>query len=211
MFLHLEITSRCTLKCHACPRTIHFGKYKITDLPLAAIQNLTTFAAGYSKVLLCGDHGDPIYHPRFHEIILELIKIFPNTPIGITTNGSGRPISWWKHTANLLRPIDQVCFSIDGAGSSSATYRVNSNWDSIQDGINTLRINGKCELIWKWILFNYNVKDLTAGKALAKKLGFKYFMINRSNRHFADSDTFKTEITIDEVRRILTNEGISEM
>jgi len=208
MFLHLEITSKCTLKCHACPRTQFADQYEITELSLEAIKNLTAGQNAYSKILLCGNHGDPIYHSHFHQVVEYLQEIFPRTPLLIATNGSHRSLDWWKKTALQLRPIDQVCFSIDGLKASSGIYRVNSSWESILEGITCLKDLGQCQLIWKWILFPYNIKDLLEAVDYAKKIGFDYFSIERSFRHKNDSPIFKTDITMDEVRGIFKNANI---
>ena len=208
MFLHLELTSKCTLRCHACPRTEFAGEFEVAEIPLSAIKNILSYPNNYSHILLCGDHGDPIYHTEFHNIINLIQKKFEATPIYITTCGNKRSEDWWLHLAAQLRPIDKVCFSIDGLREDSGNYRINSDWTSILSGIQILKEMGRCQLVWKWILFEYNLPYLIRGIKYAKEIGFDFFVLNKSYRHKNDTKLFKTDITIHEIKEILRNENI---
>lgn len=137
--LHLEISSKCALACPACPRTEFQGQYKVTNLPLASISNIVNSNRRFGEVLLCGDHGDPIYHDRFHDVVRMLLKLSGRPHITVATNGSHRPREWWLETASLLRPCDYVIFGIDGLEDTASAYRRGSDWDSIMTAIRILK------------------------------------------------------------------------
>jgi MoaA/NifB/PqqE/SkfB family radical SAM enzyme len=100
------------------------------------------------------------------------------------TNGAFRSIDWWKKTANILRYRDSITFSIDGLPTNNHLYRVNSKWETIENGIRTLvECNPDIKIEWKWILFKYNQYDIDAGVELARKLGFHKFRIVKSVRY----------------------------
>lgn len=178
--IHIEPSSRCTIACPACPRTLHRGEYTIDDCD---IDLMIEICRGYSRVVMCGNHGDPIYHPRLHELISGLIAAEPNQKIDIITNGAFRSRGWWKDLAGLLRAGDSVMFSIDGMPNSNHLYRVNSRWESIETAITELRTNSKLYLLWKWILFSHNEDSVCDGMKLASSLGFDRFVMVRSDRY----------------------------
>ena len=54
----------------------------------------------------------------------------------IITNGSHKLPEWWSRLGNVLNSNDEINWSIDGWDQvSNEKYRINSNWQSIEDGI----------------------------------------------------------------------------
>jgi MoaA/NifB/PqqE/SkfB family radical SAM enzyme len=178
---HLEVSSRCALACPRCPRTMMKGAYEITDLPLAVVERLFPQGTPVQKIILCGNHGDPIYHHRFHDILSYLRGLRPAPPrLSIHTNGSFRDRAWWAETARLLSRNDRVVFSIDGLEDTNHVYRVNARWSTILDGIDECR--GKAGMIWKFIVFQHNQHQVEEAKRLAVELGFDDFNLVKSDR-----------------------------
>ena len=61
---HIELSSKCALKCPRCPRTEYPGKYKVTELNLNFFKKNFTenFVKQYVRyIVFCGGQGDPIY------------------------------------------------------------------------------------------------------------------------------------------------------
>lgn len=171
--LHIEVSSKCTLKCPRCPRT---------ELGPAAVNSeitLEDFCRAFppdvlkdvKRILFCGDMGDPIYATEFLEIIA-YIKTCTDASIDIVTNGSYKKPVWWNQLGYWLTPKDTVVFSVDGWDhDSNNLYRVNSHWDSIINGIKSLRENSYCRIKWSTIYFNFNEEHMDSIKELAKELG----------------------------------------
>jgi MoaA/NifB/PqqE/SkfB family radical SAM enzyme len=185
------------LACPACPRTLFKGQYSVTDLSLAAIRSLVESSPKVSFVILCGDHGDPIYHPEFHEVLELLQKLPGHPPFWIATNGSYRNESWWRRTAQLLREKDTVVFGLDGLADTSMLYRKNSDWHSATEGLRFLKRYGICKVNWQWILFRFNEHQLSEARKLCEAWGVDEFSIVRSFRNPATDLTTPT-ITTDE-------------
>lgn len=182
--LHLEPTNRCQLSCPSCPRTEYPSHIVISDVD---IELVTRSLDQYTDVYMCGNHGDSIYHPRFHELLIAIKEAKPDIRIQFETNGSGRTKTWWEKTAEILRPIDAVIFSVDGMRDNNHFYRIGSKWDSIEMGMRTLRENNaKVRMVWKWILFHHNQKAVGDGLALSKEIGFNRFNIVSSDRNDDD-------------------------
>ncbi|NQY99443.1 MAG: radical SAM protein [Bdellovibrionales bacterium] len=202
--LHLELTSKCALKCPACPRTERFGDYTVTELSLDALKNILDFDYKYKIVSLCGDHGDPIYHSQFHNVI-ELLLDLPGAPsLHIATNGSGRKADWWKATAELLRPKDRVIFGIDGLEDTNELYRRGANWQSIMTAAKTLKASGNSQLVWQWILFEHNQHQMPEARKVFEDVRFDDFWVVQSFRS-SDTSCKPATITIDEAKMRFQN------
>lgn len=182
--VHLELSSKCVLKCPRCPRT---------ELSLDTINQEVThddFKKGFpintldqiEHFIFCGDIGDPIYARDFLEIV-EYIKHNSQARVRIVTNGSYKKPDWWARLGNLLDYNDRITFSIDGwDNNSNNLYRVNSEFDSILVGIKTLRENSDCSIQWSTIYFAFNQDHIDKIRSLAIQLGCNTFRTVKSSK-----------------------------
>ena len=184
--IHVEPTSRCTLCCPRCERTVFidkFGKknFSIGDVDIDALENFIDTRC--DDIILCGNVGDPIYHREF----LKLVKMctLKCQRIIITTNGSYKSRKWWRTLNNVLRTSDEIQFSIDGLPENFTKYRVNADWDSIQVGIEEC-VAGPATTIWKYIPFSFNEHDIAQTRELSQSLGIDKFRIYPSDRWLID-------------------------
>lgn len=155
-------------------------------MSLEAIKNSIHQGRTYQMISLCGDHGDPIYHTQFHEVLrlLQTIKGDPYDPgIMLATNGSHRNEEWWKKTGSLLKRKDKVIFGVDGLRDTNHLHRRGSDWDSIMLAMETLRKHSQVRVQWQWILFNHNQHQIKDGMKLAQDLGLDRFFVVESARY----------------------------
>jgi MoaA/NifB/PqqE/SkfB family radical SAM enzyme len=182
---HIEISSKCTLRCPRCARQEVPNGLINTELDLEFFKrNFTSefVLANVEKITFCGDDGDPIYA---HDLIpvIQYIKSIKPVEIVIVTNGSHKKISWWNQLGMLLDANDSVHFSIDGYDNTSNNlYRVNSDYDSIVAGIETLRATSNCKIVWAAIAFKFNEDHLDQMQQFAKDLGVDVFQITKSTK-----------------------------
>lgn len=190
---HIEISSKCTLRCPRCPRTEINESLINTELNLEFFtKNFTTdFVKDYvDRITFCGDDGDPIYA---HDLIpvIKYFKSIKPISIAIVTNGSYKNKDWWLDLAKVLDANDQVHFSIDGYDhESNIQYRVNSDFNSILEGINILRRYSNCFMFWDLILFKFNENHIDKIKKLAVSLGFDYLQITKSSKFNSIDDRY---------------------
>ena len=181
--LHIEPTNICTLKCPGCARTQFinsWGKYwKNHSINLLHLESFLDIDLSEKSVGLCGNYGDPIYHPEFFELI-KLLKN-KNAQIVLITNGSYKTQGWWQDLCQLLDDSDEVVFSVDGDPSNFSIYRVNADWASIETGMTVV---GKSHVKskWKYIPFNYNTSSMETARDLSVELGIKQFDVVHSDR-----------------------------
>jgi len=182
---HIEISSKCTLACPRCARQEVPDTLVNTELDLEFFKrNFTAefIKSNVEKITFCGDDGDPIYA---HDLIpvIRYIKSVKPVEIVIITNGSYKKDEWWQDLGNALTGIDSVHFSIDGIDNATNNqYRVNSNYNSIIEGLTTLRAASNVQIVWAAIAFKFNEDAIESMKAYAKQLGIDRFQLTRSTK-----------------------------
>lgn len=183
-YWHFEVSSKCTLACPRCPRTEKPETYKVTELDLKFFKSVMTknILDQTIDILFCGGQGDPIYCKDLLQIIEYVKTANPNICIRLVTNGSYKTKKWWENLSNHLNENDIVVFSIDGwDNESNNKYRVNSKFDSIIDGIKTLRNNKLIKIIWSTIIFSFNEDKIDLIQNVAKESGATHFQIVKSS------------------------------
>jgi len=180
---HLEVTNMCTLECSGCARTRfieawpqHWKNYNLNSVDLDNFLDIDITGLTFS---LCGNYGDPIYHPKLHDII-KVIKS-RGGKIEITTNGSYRKAEWWKLITSLLDETDSITFSIDGIPINFTQYRKNADWKSIDTAIKEC-VKSRVKTEWKYIIFSFNENNIEEAKQLSESYGIDSFTIKHSDR-----------------------------
>lgn len=190
--LHIEPTNICTLKCPGCARTRFINQWpqywKNQSLDIDHVMNFLDIDLTDLKIQLCGNYGDPIYHPDLVDFVLKLKQ--RGSVISIVTNGSYRTIDWWKSLTSVLTSVDCVTFSVDGLPSNFAQYRINANWDTIKQGME-ISANSACQTEWKYIPFSFNYQDIESARHLSGQLGIDRFFVDPSDRFDEQTDFLK--------------------
>lgn len=204
---HIELTRRCPLVCPACNRTVKFDSMVIDPSMDIEFDVLKTFfndtvIKQSNFVLLQGNLGDPIYHPRFHDIA-ELF--FDVDALSTITNGMHN-IHFWERALATWPANSKITLSIDGLADTNAIYRVNSKWATLQRVLDLIsKTPRKCTLNWKFIVFEHNKHQVQDALQLSKKLGFDEFQIQRSRKFsnntispYYGADIFDNEVALDQ-------------
>ena len=180
---HIEPTNICTLKCSGCARTRFIEQWpqhwKNHSLDIDQLLTFLDIDLTGKKIVLCGNYGDPIYHPDFIDFVKRLKD--RGAVLSITTNGSYKTKSWWEHLVSNLSSVDLINFSVDGTPDNFTQYRVNADWDSIQVGMEVVA-KSDCDSSWKYIPFAFNQQDIESVEQLSQTIGIKNFRIELSDR-----------------------------
>jgi MoaA/NifB/PqqE/SkfB family radical SAM enzyme len=183
--IHLEVSSKCVIKCPRCPRTELKPDTLNKEFSLADFKRAfdPTVLKEIDEMIFCGDIGDPIYARDFTDIV-RYIKIHdPKKIIKIVTNGSYKKPEWWEELGMLLYADDIVTFSIDGWDQTSNNqYRVNTDFDSIMEGIRTLKRSSTVHIRWKSIYFAYNEDHMEKIKTVARENNCDDFQTVKSTK-----------------------------
>jgi MoaA/NifB/PqqE/SkfB family radical SAM enzyme len=102
----------------------------------------------------------------------------------IITNGSYKSSDWWRELATVLDRHDEINWSIDGWDQySNQQYRVNCDWSSIMQGIDTFKsINSLTYCVWATIAFRFNQDHLEYIKSLAVEKNMDLFQLTKSTK-----------------------------
>lgn len=190
--IHLEPTNICTLKCPGCPRTRFINQWpkhwRNHSIDRAVLLRFLDIELSGVVVELCGNYGDPIYHPDLTGLIRDLKN--RGASISIVTNGGHRKRSWWQDLVQELGSGDSVTFSIDGIPENFTQYRINGDWTTTQDAIEVCAA-APCDTVWKFIPFSYNENNIEQARQLSKDLGVDQFLISPSARFDEQTMHFK--------------------
>lgn len=181
--LHIEPTNICTLKCAGCARTQFIQQWpqhwRNHSIDIDALMQFLDIDLQGIMVELCGNYGDPIYHPDLLTLVTQLKQ--RGARIGISTNGSYQTESWWQQLVLLLDPEDFVQFSVDGTPENFTQYRENANWESIETAMRVCA-QATVRTVWKYIPFAYNTETIEQAQQLSEQLGIDQFRIVLSDR-----------------------------
>lgn len=172
---HFEVSGKCTLQCPRCPRTEATPvPWTNKELSLDFFKRVLTpelLTNEVKRITFCGDIGDPIYASEFIEIVEYIKSVNPRIHIFTITNGSYRKADWWQRFAAASNEYDTVNFSVDGYDDTSNNiYRVNSNWDSIMQGMRIMA-QSAAYVNWATIVFAFNQDHLDTIRRLASEIG----------------------------------------
>ena len=184
--LEIELTTKCTLGCPACPRnnpTLLREQWDVGHLDTTLAKKFAESTTERSY-LFVGCYGDPIYHPDFIDIIKSYVD--KNHLLTIHTNGSFKKQKWWDELANLNWTTRQrFTFSVDGLEDTNHIYRIRADWESIMRGMKTLGAlpsDRKPLLEWKMLVFPYNKHQVSNARTLANEIGVDEFNPVKSER-----------------------------
>jgi len=184
--LEIELTTKCTLGCPACPRNSPHElaeEWDVGHLDTAIAKKFADSPAERTY-LFVGCYGDPIYHPDFIDIVKYYID--KNHLLTIHTNGSFKKQKWWDELASLnWTDRQRFTFSVDGLKDTNHIYRIRANWESIMRGMKTmgsLPLDRKPWLEWKMLVFPYNEHQVPEARQLAKEIGIDMFSPVKSER-----------------------------
>jgi MoaA/NifB/PqqE/SkfB family radical SAM enzyme len=180
---HIELTRRCPLACPACRRTYESNAVVDPKQDIDTNALLEFFPKNKlidtKYICLQGNLGDPIYHPNFHNISEHF---FSAQDLNVITNGTHNK-DFWNRVLETWPENSRVTLSIDGLQHTNHIYRVNSNWNKIQDLFDLIaQRKHKCKIEWKYIVFEHNYHQVEEAQLLADKLGIDIFRIQKSRK-----------------------------
>lgn len=183
---HIEPSSICALRCPRCPRAEVPDTLLNRQLTLDFFQNQIgpDIIGQIRKITFCGNDGDPIYCRELVEICSWIKTVRSDLHLVIVTNGSHRPAGWWQDLGRVLDHHDEIHWSIDGWDqSSNELYRVNSDWSSMMQGMQTFcAANQTTYRVWDTIAFRFNQWNLDKIQHMARAAGMDAWQMTKSTK-----------------------------
>jgi len=169
----IEVTSRCTLRCRMCPKTVLANCWSGLDLSWEAFQRIAC-CFGQTKHVHLQGWGEPFLHPRLFDMIAEAKSA--GCRVGLTTNGA--LLNLEADTRLLHLHLDLLAVSV--AGATQATHesiRIGSHLSTILENVRRfLALRGqeksrtpKVEIFF--LMTRTNLSELPRAVDLAASLG----------------------------------------
>ena len=204
----VEPTAKCNLKCIGCVQSKRrFRKHrKGMFLDLGYLRSWIGEHLVNIGIIRFYNYGEPFLHEGAIEFCTAIKESSPGTLITVATNGMA--LRSHNDRAGLIRSgIENLVFSIHG-GSQKTCERYMTRafqFDRVMEILTDLvRIRGQLsrespELIWKYILFEWNDSDeeICKAKELAREIGIDTVLFqlttapSPSKRFTGDSDDWK--------------------
>jgi MoaA/NifB/PqqE/SkfB family radical SAM enzyme len=193
--ISVDISNKCILQCPACDRQT--DKDMVKRARDISLQDYKKIIDVFSKVSLGGQISDPIYHPKF----LELLKMSKDLIyLVVLTNGSGKKIEWWEKAFKISIENNNISwrFALDGLPNESHIYRINQDGNFVWEIMKMGRKMG-ANITWQYIPFLYNENHIDEAAQMAKEYDIE-FMLKISNRHPTGMVPSKKRLRIDTIK-----------
>jgi MoaA/NifB/PqqE/SkfB family radical SAM enzyme len=179
--IRLEASSFCQLRCPSCPtttRAIHpavgSGFLRFDDF-CKLLQSTPTL-----KRVEISNYGEVFLNPQ----LLRILEYAHQKGV-IITIGNGANLNTVKNEVleGLVKyQVREITCSIDGATPESyRKYRVRGNFDTVIRNIETIFSYKSLyqsefpHLIWQFVVFGHNEKEIPVAREMAAKLGMEFF------------------------------------
>lgn len=190
--ISIDLGYSCPIQCPMCIRTLQPELVKEAKREYGNIRtdDLKKLCKFFDDLIFCGNLSDPIYHPKFIELMKIVIEKYKRK-LMIVTNGSGKKRDWWETVFKLSRPGEGVIvqnapvhwfFALDGLPHQSSKYRVNQNGEQVFEMMKMGSDMG-CYIVWQWIVFGYNENSIEEGRELAAKHNIEFRILNSDRFH----------------------------
>lgn len=178
---NIDASHRCIFKCPQCIRQKSTSQEQIRrsfDLKEENFQKILDYYI--HGITFCGQISDPIYHPRF----LNLLKMCDDSrlKVRIATVGSGKNDDWWDEAYRYGVNKNAWYFGVDGIDMKSELYRIGSNFEDVWSRMKQGRDLGHV-IVWQYIIFGYNEHEIDQAIKIAQEENFALMFIN-TNRGF---------------------------
>ena len=160
MSINLDITTKCTLACPECRRTVFKKRGMKINGGHMSFSDFKKVHSFFDHLTFCGGVSDPIFHPQF----IKFLKYSIDKRVEIHTAASHRSPDWYKK-AFKANPNATWIFGIDGLPSESHKYRVNQHGVKL---FNIMKMAASMDIdtVWQYLVFDYNKVHIDEGKVM---------------------------------------------
>jgi radical SAM protein with 4Fe4S-binding SPASM domain len=177
MYLQVEITSRCNLKCKMCPLTLGATASSgtaglIEDADWEQVKRLSATAG---RIMLVG-FGEPMTHPRFVGMLQELDKL--GVEVSFSTNGIGAELI--APRLALIKHLRHVNISIDSPDPKLYEDIRGGDVNRALSGMRAIAaaLPDRVDVTVNSVVMKQNVRSLIAFPAILRDAGIRLYALN---------------------------------
>jgi pyruvate-formate lyase-activating enzyme len=189
---NIDASHRCIFRCPQCIRQKTTSQEQIKrsfDLEEEQFKKILDYYE--LGITFCGQISDPIYHPKF----LNLLKMCngQGKAVRIATVGSGKSDAWWDEAYSYGVGENAWYFGVDGIDEKSELYRIGSDFQEVWQRMKQGRDLGHV-IVWQYIIFGYNEHEVDRAIEIAKEEDFSLLLINTNRGFNPDSPLLRKNV-----------------
>lgn len=189
---NIDASHRCIFRCPQCIRQKISSQEQIKRSFDLEEHNFKKILDYYEYGLtFCGQISDPIYHPRF----LNLLKMCDGQgkAVRIATVGSGKNDAWWEEAYSYGVGENAWYFGVDGIDEKSELYRIGSDFKEVWSRMRQGRDLGHL-IVWQYIIFEYNEHEIDQAIEIAQQEDFSLLFVNTNRGFNPDSPLLRKSV-----------------
>ena len=183
---NVDMCSKCVLECPGCQRQDTRSKNKIKNSTAITINNFRKLVDYYSTINMCGQISDPVYHPKFKQI-LAITNEYPDKKFRVSTAAHQKNIEWYKNAYSIHGENVTWRFGLDNLPGEVPEYRIKQNSELIFEAMFLgAKLNKKVQ--WQFIVLDFNQHKIKKAKQIAKNNNVELiFVISDRQRNKSSS------------------------
>jgi len=172
---NLDMCNKCILECPGCVRQDPESKNKIKNSTAISIDNFRKVADYFKAINMCGQISDPIYHPKFKEI-LAITNEYPKKKFSVSTAAHQKNIEWYKDAYSIHGNNVTWRFGLDNLPGEVPEYRIKQNSKLVFEAMFLGPKLGK-KVQWQFIVFDFNQHKIEEAQQIAKNNNVELIMV----------------------------------
>jgi radical SAM protein with 4Fe4S-binding SPASM domain len=174
VYLQIEPTNHCNLRCIGCPVTIGMGRPG-EHMNVEVFKKLMDEIGNYVFTVTLWDWGEPFLNPH----VFEIIKLAKQKKIKVVSSTNGHLLKKIDHCDKIIESgLDSLIIALDGITQETyERFRYGGKLETVLEGIRTLvarkrLLNSKIPFInLRFIVMKYNEYQIPDLKNLADDYG----------------------------------------
>jgi len=174
LFVSIEPTTSCNLRCPQCPSGLREFTRPTGMLQEELFKSLILQLKGHLFSLTFYFQGEPFLNPDF----LKMVAFANQQGIYTITSTNAHYMNEETAKATVQSKLDELIISVDGSSQYSySKYRVGGQLEKVVEGTKQILLQKKIlksyfpHVVWQFIVFKHNEKEIDEIRALAKDLG----------------------------------------
>lgn len=200
---NLDMCSKCVLECPGCQRQDPRAKNKIKNSTAISIDNFRKMADYFTRINMCGQISDPIYHPKFKEI-LAITNEYPKKLFNVATAAHQKNIDWYKDAYSIHGDNVSWVFGLDNLPGEVPEYRIKQNSELVFEAM-FLGAKLSKKVIWQFILFDFNQHKIEKAQQIAKNNNIEMSIVisDRSRNKSSSPKEFRDKYQARNTKRFM--------
>ena len=167
--INLDITNKCPLQCPTCLRQLPAYITAKRHYDEMSIDEFKKILKVFYWVEFSGQNSDPTAHSQLHDFL----TLAYSHKLDIHTAASHRKKDFYEEAYERTGLDTSWIFGLDGLPEESHKHRINQNGVFIYEMMK-LGVKIGCNIVWQYIVFNYNQDHIEQARQMAKDEGIEF-------------------------------------